>query len=106
MNAEIKEKWVAALRGGYYKQTTGMLRSLGDEFCCLGVLCDITHPECWQPQDAVRPFKYKNIKRFGTVPPALMNEVGINGDQMFDLAGMNDRGSNFNQIADYIEQNL
>lgn len=106
MNAEVKEKWIAALRSGFYKQTGGRLRSPEDSFCCLGVLCDITHPECWQPEDVVVPFKYENIKRFGTVPPPLMNEVEMNSDQMFELAGMNDRGSNFNQIADYIEQNL
>ena len=40
MKADIKTKWLAALRSGQYEQTEGVLRN-GDGFCCLGVLCDI-----------------------------------------------------------------
>lgn len=45
MNADIKAKWVAALRSGEYKQGHEHLR-VDDSYCCLGVLCDlyaITH---------------------------------------------------------------
>lgn len=45
MNPEIKAKWVQALRSGEYKQGVGRLRSLGDEFCCLGVLTDLAVKE-------------------------------------------------------------
>lgn len=41
MNKRIKEKWINALLSGDYDQTTKMLRSDQDKFCCLGVLCDI-----------------------------------------------------------------
>jgi hypothetical protein len=40
MKDDVKKKWVAALRSGKYKQGTGALRR-GDEYCCLGVLCDV-----------------------------------------------------------------
>lgn len=40
MNAEIKRLWVEALRSGEYQQGRGQLRD-GDQFCCLGVLCDL-----------------------------------------------------------------
>lgn len=40
MNPLIKAKWVAALRSGNYKQGAGFLRQ-GNNFCCLGVLCDL-----------------------------------------------------------------
>lgn len=40
MRRDIKEKWVAELRSGKYKQGTGYLRR-NDEFCCLGVLCEL-----------------------------------------------------------------
>lgn len=40
MNPEIKAEWVAALRSGEYRQTKRQLR-YGDNFCCLGVLCDL-----------------------------------------------------------------
>jgi hypothetical protein len=46
MKAEIKEKWVAALRSGDYRQTQGALARRGSlggplSHCCLGVLCEI-----------------------------------------------------------------
>jgi len=41
MNPEIKKQWVDALRSGKYKQGRDYLRNKRDEFCCLGVLCDL-----------------------------------------------------------------
>lgn len=45
MNPEIKKRWVEALRSGRFKKGTGKLHwyreDTPDEFCCLGVLCEI-----------------------------------------------------------------
>jgi hypothetical protein len=48
MNEPIMKRWVTALRSGDYQQSRGALRSttaddkeLGNNFCCLGVLCDL-----------------------------------------------------------------
>lgn len=42
LSPAVKRKWLAALRSGKYKQTTGALYdSTNDGFCCLGVLCHI-----------------------------------------------------------------
>lgn len=41
MNEEIKNEWVTALRSGKYKQGKGCLRKSVNEFCTLGVLCDL-----------------------------------------------------------------
>lgn len=41
MDAEIKGRWVAALRSGDYKQVEGRLNKNDEGFCCLGVLCEI-----------------------------------------------------------------
>ncbi|NBQ68164.1 MAG: hypothetical protein EBU46_04735, partial [Nitrosomonadaceae bacterium] len=45
MKAEIKQRWLNALRSGKYKQGEGSLRQLDNEgkpqYCCLGVLCDL-----------------------------------------------------------------
>lgn len=49
MNKEIKEKWLKALRSGDYKQGIGQLKNDKDEFCCLGVLCDIYSKETNTP---------------------------------------------------------
>ena len=40
MDQVIKEKWIAALESGEYKQCHGQL-SYNDGFCCLGVLTDL-----------------------------------------------------------------
>jgi hypothetical protein len=40
VDAQIKQKWIEALRSGNYEQTTGSLRE-GNRYCCLGVLCAI-----------------------------------------------------------------
>lgn len=45
MDKNIKEKWVAALRSGEYKQANGVLRDEWGGFCCLGVLCDLADKE-------------------------------------------------------------
>lgn len=55
MNQEVKAKWLAALRSGQYKQGPGYLRR-NDQFCCLGVLCDLFAKEGhgdWQEQPAL-----------------------------------------------------
>lgn len=49
MNPEIKEKWIAALRSGDYKQGKSYLAKKGVDgvirYCCLGVLCEIAVKE-------------------------------------------------------------
>jgi hypothetical protein len=48
MNERIKKLWVEALRSGKYKQGRGKLRNESNEFCCLGVLCNLhaqEHPD-------------------------------------------------------------
>jgi hypothetical protein len=40
LKPDIKERWITALESGEYKQGTGVLRN-ENEFCCLGVLCDL-----------------------------------------------------------------
>lgn len=44
MNKDVKQKWLAALRSGKYKQGALRLRA-SDSYCCLGVLCDIAVKE-------------------------------------------------------------
>ena len=52
LKPEIKEKWVAALRSGEYKQTRGYL-SNSNGFCCLGVLCDLHSKETRVPWETI-----------------------------------------------------
>lgn len=41
MNPDIKANWITSLTNGEYHQGTGELRTVKDEYCCLGVLCDL-----------------------------------------------------------------
>lgn len=93
--AELKAKWLTALRSGKYKQGKQAL-SLGGKFCCLGVLKDV-----------------------GKIPTsstqALACNLAVNPDTAVVLPfatqkalwTMNDRdGFNFSEIAAYIEANV
>lgn len=124
IDEKIKTKWVAALRSGEYKQGRGALRkkdSGGDRFCCLGVLCDIYAKE--KSKDTKWILDYYGDKEYSfggdiNMPPRNVNAwVGL-GDTTWDslqikasrkygtLYDLNDSGSPFKKIADYIESQL
>jgi hypothetical protein len=44
VNAEVKARWISALRSGEFPQSTGSLRNT-DGLCCLGVLCEIAEQD-------------------------------------------------------------
>jgi hypothetical protein len=110
-NPDLKTRWLAALRSGEYKQTKEYLRT-PDGFCCLGVLCDLYDPTVW---DSVRDadddhnynYNFTSIGRssFETLPPSEIAElVDLTEDDCNALAGLNDEGMSFKQIADIIEK--
>lgn len=45
LRPEVKKKWTEALRSGRFDQGAGQLRDLSDNYCCLGVLCQIAVEE-------------------------------------------------------------
>lgn len=107
MKKEIAEKWIAALRSGKYKQGRACLQK-GDQFCCLGVLCDIleiprngvdlNHRTCFGEFNDVSYLPREAVEISG-----MKNNSGALG--AFDsLVKMNDCGLNFDQIADTIEE--
>lgn len=103
MNAELKTKWLEALRSGKYKQGRGRLRQ-GDEFCCLGVLCDISGLGEWIGEVETKGYSFKEDIRYGTLPRHMVPELSCKTSN--SLTGMNDSGKSFAEIADYIEENL
>ncbi len=107
MDAELKTKWVTALRSGEYKQGKARLRTQGDEFCCLGVLCEILAPSRWTLMDEGSPHRYWQHGIGESFPDDVANEeAGLDVKEGEYLANMNDTGSSFAEIADYIDQNL
>ena len=45
MKAELKTKWIEALRSGKYNQGRRALVTNQGSYCCLGVLCDVMGKE-------------------------------------------------------------
>ena len=122
MDAEIKKKWLAALRSGEYRQTKGYLRrtdidNVYPRFCCLGVLTDLfikEHPNNskWRNQKSVS-CPILNGKSCGGIQLPLpvqrwasLNTYSPRAKNKKYLSTMNDGGMNFDQIADAIEESF
>lgn len=101
MNPEWKAKWIAALRSGEYKQGTDWLYDpQKDSYCCLGVLQKIVDPKFLEGEE-------KEFPTAGVCTTVgLMDEI-YNPNVCQALANMNDvKLYSFDQIADWIEENL
>lgn len=104
MDAEIKAKWVEALRSEKYVQGRGCLRDLEQNFCCLGVLCDIVSPEKWVPDTYIGGYRIDDNS--GVPPVEFIEPLGLEVSERDALWNMNDEGKSFSEIADYIDANL
>jgi hypothetical protein len=115
MKQELKEKWIAALRSGKYKQGQGLLRSANDRYCCLGVLCEVAGVPAKQvsyedarwrgiPQDQMGCYDYDN--ECGFLSSRLRVNLGVDPDVAYQLATMNDAGESFKSLAKYIENRV
>lgn len=104
MNKALKKKWVDALRSGKYKQGKTALR-VGNNFCCLGVLCDVIDPKRWVSTPDCDHFKWDVA--LANVPNKTRKAIHLNHTDAHKLMYLNDgEGKNFNEIADYIESNI
>lgn len=118
MDARIKALWLTALRD-LYKQGRGRMRR-GDEFCCLGVLCDLHAKEGrgqWQGDGYLTA---NHAPAYGLPPPEVYRWAGlVQGTKLTIGEGVgtgvgkhtvlsehNDNGKTFAQIADAIEREL
>lgn len=103
MNAELKRKWVEALRSGKYTQGPMRLRRAGEErFCCLGVLCDVAAPDQWWYNERVGSWQFGSAGDCHFAPAKLLDR-----DIQEKLSRMNDsENKTFAEIAFYIEHNI
>jgi hypothetical protein len=124
MNKRVKELWVKALRSGEYKQGTGHLRDKNNNFCCLGVLCNIhaqENPNSSMIKDSVKGEDFYTYGGSSVLPPvAVQKWAGIYNKDIYvnrldnmaaHLWRRNDGVGQFiphtfEQMADFIEQNL
>ena len=96
MKQEPKKKWIKALESGRYKQTQENLE-LDGRYCCLGVLCKTMRID---PQTAKNSFCHELLSE------SFLEKVGLREEEQSRLAGMNDKGNSFMEIAAYIRANL
>ena len=100
MDAELKAKWVAALRSGEYRQGKRLLHDEDhNTYCCLGVLCALIGK-----QSADRHMVSHKFAR--SIGCRIYNDDKGQGFPLAQLSHMNDSGQSFAEIADYIERNL
>ena len=100
MEAELKAKWLAALRSGEYKQGMGFLfNAVEGCYCCLGVL-NICAGKSAPEIDGLAIGDTDRLIYPGDGPE------DSDGDHVMKLMRMNDSGSSFVEIADWIEKNL
>lgn len=122
MKKEIAELLVTALRSGEYEQAVGKLRNESG-YCCLGVLCDIYSKQDgvtdeWDFYEVNGVRTYRLLGADAILPPSVWEWAGMrssNGsfsssgglDSSLDnaLSQMNDNGSTFSEIAEFIEEN-
>lgn len=126
MDAELKAKWVDALRSGKFRQGDAMLYNMSqNSFCCLGVLCKVMGAEFGSVVELVDDKKYARSYDF---VPHIGDKVLSNGEDeelkenickelgipdQFKLIQMNDGNTehgikqhSFAEIADFIEKSL
>jgi hypothetical protein len=118
MNAELKAKWLAALRSGEFVQGKGELlndrQGSNKRYCCLGVLAICAGISEYA---IARKSSLDHINRNDLIGPWNLDEKhqctaynSFNEDTWDTpqrrLAGMNDNGEDFLHIAAWIEANI
>lgn len=110
MDAQLKQKWLEALRGGQYEQGFGELcaqTTNGLEYCCLGVLAEVAGIErsnLFNNDHLSRIGRDDLLGPWGTY--FISNDPTTHATLQQKLAGMNDADQSFAQIADWIEANI
>ncbi len=122
MNQQIKQLWMTALQSGKYEKGTRYLRNTLDEFCCLGILCDIFKEETgkgeWHKNGTLYEFKIGSESVYTMLPFSVSDWAGIkdtSGELKTPLVSklsvqaedealweLNDTGYTFNEIANVI----
>jgi hypothetical protein len=111
MKRETLNHWIEALESGKYKKGSNFLRSSNDEYCCLGVLCEIEKvPTEIEMLISPRSFGYDGS--FSILSYDLktkFNMFGCAGNHKFDdnmsLASLNDTHDSFEPVIQQLKTN-
>jgi hypothetical protein len=102
MDKAVKERWIAALESGKYRKARNKLRN-GNQFCCLGVLCDINGVK-WEQDDAIG--KNSAIRMSGLPPVSISRVAGLAITEEKHLAVLNDGNPGWSEVIQYIKDKL
>lgn len=121
MNQEIKKQWVEALRSGKYKQGKFKLKR-NDQYCCLGVLCDIVKGSLGKDWENIRdvgkgesfcnvttllPWEVANLAQIDVNPYVEgVPLIKHNDSGEWNQGGVTNTAKTFAEIADLIEKHL
>lgn len=111
LNKAFKAKWLKALRSGRYEQTISELRvgtrRDGFGYCCLGVACNIMDRHWKISKSDNTTYSHKHSEPGSdSLSHAFLKQINLTPEQESKLIVMNDGGSTFSEIADYIEKHL
>jgi len=93
--------WVKALRSGEYKQCSDRLHD-GTGYCCLGVMIDVLVDGYWERCNSC--WIFDNGSQYPS--DRVRMELSISNYAIKTLSCLNDKGEEFNYIADFIELNM
>lgn len=96
------KEWIDALRSNEFKQGQNLLyNGEKDTYCCLGVACALAGiPKSDLQGNALSVFLPGECRSISNI---VYYKLGLNDDHIIDLVDMNDKGSSFDEIANYIE---
>lgn len=109
---EARALWIEALRSGRFKQGKGRLARVeeaGVEYCCLGVGCEVYIEQGRGLRKKLSGGGYLYGDCGGTLPEIVRDWLGLEDstgtlvDRKRNLAGRNDSGATFEEIALLIE---
>lgn len=109
MNPEVKKKWIEALRSGEYKQGHNALRVIsegGFGYCCLGVLCDLMKQSGLGDWVGFSDFMYADQIQRSYPQFEILEKIDMSFEASRILSSMNDQGCSFEEISNWIEENL
>jgi hypothetical protein len=111
MKADIKERWLVALRSGDYEQGVQSLKTKENKFCCLGVLCDLYLQETQQEWNESKEGSVLCKGWNDYLSTEVIEWSGLaDNDPIIDdtnITKYNDiLGYNFQQLADLIEKGI
>lgn len=110
MRADIKDKWLAGLCGGKYRQIRLFLATDDGGRCALGVLADLAVEAGVVARDnpptsgTVYGLSYSGYSF--SLPPAVLRWADISEKDAQIVMGMNESGKSFSDIAAWISENL